>query len=61
MSDYTLQEIDRLHRKLRSIYSLGRLTPQEEIEVRGLWARIERLESAHAAQVAREAKFNEAN
>ncbi len=44
MSKYYDQEIDRLHAKLAAIYRRGTLTPSEQIEVRGLWAQIERLE-----------------
>ena len=56
MTDYTEQEIDRLHYKLASIYRRGRLTPAELIETKGLWARIERLNTASVATKVKEAK-----
>lgn len=60
MSDYTEQEIERLHVKLANIYRRGLLTSAEKLETRGLWARIERLETANVAQVTREARRREA-
>lgn len=56
MSDYYDTELDRLHIKLRSIYSLGPLTPAEKIAADGLWARIERLEATKVAVQVRESK-----
>jgi len=57
MTDYTEQEILRLHEKLASIYRRGVLTASEKIETKGLWARIERLEAARVAAIAKESAF----
>ena len=56
MTTSTQQEIDRLHDKLAAIYRLGALTPNEKMEARGLWARIERLEATQVAVQVKEAK-----
>ncbi len=45
MSNVYEREIDRLHQDLARIYRRGRLTSFEDQEVRGIWARIERLEA----------------
>jgi hypothetical protein len=58
--EYTEKEIDRLHEKLALIYRRGLLTQHEVLETKGLWARIERLESARVAAIAKESKFREA-
>lgn len=59
MSDYTEDEVTRLHVKLAAIYRLGVLTRQEKTEVNGLWARIERLETARVMQITKEAGYQE--
>lgn len=58
MTDYYEQELDRLHLELRSLYSLGRLTPAEQIKADGLWARIERLDAVATQVRVRESKHD---
>lgn len=50
---------DALHEDLAAIYRRGVLTPAERITVQGLWARIERLETAAAAIVKREGRLDD--
>lgn len=57
MTDYTQEEIDRLHNSLAGIYRRGSLTATEQVQVKGLWARIERLEAARVATIAKESAF----
>lgn len=59
MTDYTEQEIERLHVELAGIYRRGSLTAAETLQTKGLWARIERLQAAHVAQQTKESRFNE--
>lgn len=56
MTDYTEQEIERLHTELAVVYRRGALTPSEKVTVGGLWARIERLQTSQAKQVMKEAR-----
>lgn len=56
MNDYYDQELDRLYRKLAGIYRRGTLTQAEHIEIKGLWARIERLEKTQVQVKVKEAK-----
>lgn len=56
MSEFYDSEIDRLHHQLAEVYRRGALTSAEEVQVKGLWARIERLEATRAKIVVREAK-----
>lgn len=55
MNDFYESEIARLHEQLRGLYERSRgfkwnqaLTPGEQMQVLGLWARIERLETTKA-------------
>lgn len=57
MTENTGDAVTRLHNKLANIYRLGRLTDQEKLAARGLWARIERLESAEVAQAVKESNY----
>ena len=59
MTDYTEQEIERLHEKLAGVYRRGPLNAAERLETEGLWARIERLQSASIAAKAKEARYLE--
>ena len=56
MSEYTESEVLRLHEKMAVVYRRGRLTATEQLEIKGLWARIERLETSIVAEAAREAR-----
>lgn len=60
MSEYTEGEVDRLHNKLAVIYRRGRLTKTEQLEVDGLWARIERLQTSIVAEAAKEDRMIQA-
>jgi hypothetical protein len=57
MNSYYEIELDRLHQKLSRIYALGRLTPSEQIETQGLWARIERLQTTMVKIAAKESRI----
>lgn len=57
MTNSTQREIDRLHGELAAIYRRGTLTPTEEIQVKGLWARIERMETVMVAAQIRDQKI----
>ena len=54
MSDYVEHEIEALHVKLADIYKRGKLTATEKIQVQGLWARIERLQTSRNKVLFRE-------
>lgn len=56
MNEYYEQELDRLHIKLAAIYRLGRLTATEEIATKGLWARIENLQTVMVKIAAKESR-----
>lgn len=58
MTEYYTQTLERLHEELAAIYRRSRggapLTPTENVTVDGLWARIERIETAAVLIAARE-------
>jgi len=60
MTNNTQGEIARLSEKLAAIYRLGRLTASEQLEVKGLWARIERLEAMEVIIAVKEANVRDA-
>lgn len=57
MNEYYEQELDRLHAKLAAIYRLGKLTPTEQTAAKGLWARIENLQTTMVKIAAKESRF----
>lgn len=62
MTEYYKQTLERLHEELAAIYRRSRggvaLTPTEMVTVEGLWARIERIDTAAVLIAAREKEAN---
>lgn len=57
MNEFYDLEIERLHQQLAAIYRRGYLTTAEQLQVKGLWARIERLEATRAKIEVKEARY----